>query len=257
MNTDRTPPSRRWRLRRGAGVSAPAARLPGPQVRRGGVRAAAPYLLVLTVLSLVAVTGWVVLGTGVLGVREVRVEGARTLSRTDVAAATEIVRDTPLARLDLGAVAARVRELPPVAQVRVRRSWPHTVVVEVVERTAAVAVPRGDGFLLVDATGVAFRVVPERPVGLLPVELAKPGPADRATRAAITVVRQLPAALRAKVVLVAAPTAEQVELRLAGGRVVFWGDAADGGRKATVATALLTRKGKRIDVSAPGVATVR
>jgi cell division protein FtsQ len=216
-----------------------------------------PLLAVLVAVAALATGGWVVLGTGVLGVRSVRVEGARTLPAADVVAAAAIAPDTPLARLDTAAVTARVAALPAVASATVRRSWPHTVVVAVVERAAVAVVRRDRSFLLLDAAGVPFRRVPARPRGLLALDLRAPGPDDRATRAALAVARTLPPALRAKVATIAAPTPDQVELRLAGGRVVFWGDAADGDRKAVVATALLSRPGRRIDVSAPDLATVR
>jgi cell division protein FtsQ len=48
------------------------------------------------------------------------------------------------------------------------------------------------------------------------------------------------------------PTA--IRLELTGGRVVVWGGADQSDVKARVATALLARPGKTIDVSAPEVA---
>lgn len=247
MQVDRAAPVRRWRLRTAGGP-----RRPGGRLARS-----LPLVAALVVLVLLGVAGWVVLGTGVFGVREVAVLGARTLPAADVVRAAGIARDAPLARVDTDAVAGRVGRLPAVARAEVSVEWPHTVVVTVTERVAAVVVATGRRFRLVDASGVPFATVGARPAGLPLVEVAAPGPADRATRAAVAVARALTPALRAPLQKVVAPTPDQVELRLRGNRVVFWGDAADSARKATIAAALLGRPGRRIDVSAPDLATVR
>lgn len=253
----RAVPARRWRLRReGTAGGRPRVRrtVRSPRSR---LREAAPYLVVLTVVAFVASSGWVVYGTGVLGVRTVRVEGARQVPRAEVLRAVAVRPGTPLARVDVGAVAGRVGRLPAVADVRVERSWPGALVVRVTERVAVLAVAARPGYRLVDREGVPFRHTPTRPAGLPLAELARPGPGDRPTRAVLTVVAALTPPLRSRVDRVRAPTDAQVELRLSDGRAVFWGDAEDSARKAVAAAAVLSRPGRRIDVSAPGLVTIR
>jgi len=191
-------------------------------------------------------------------VRAVQVRGTVTVPADQVRERAAVPIGTPLARVDLAAVRARVAAIPVVESVTVDRSWPGTLTVRVRERAPVAVVPltRG-GFALVDADGVAFRSVAARPPGVPLVVVRSPGRDDRATAAALTVLRSLTPQLRAQLVSVQAPTAEQVTLVLAKGRSVFWGDAGDSDRKAVVATALLRRPGTRIDVSAPGVVTVR
>ena len=257
MNTEPSTPVRRWRLRRGGGAGARATKRYEARTRRRKLRAAAPYLVVLTVVLLVAGAVWAVFGTALLGVRTVEVEGEHTVSSDQVVSAAAIRPDTPLARVDTAAAARGVRRLAPIADVHIVRSWPHTVVLRVTERKPVVAAAlRSGGYTLLDAGGVPFRQTEARP-DLPVVVVANPGPHDRATRAVIAVAESLTTPLREKLDRIIAPTPEQVELRLVGGRSIFWGDADDGARKATVATALLGRPGKRIDVSAPGVATIR
>lgn len=256
-DADGTAPVRRWRLRReGPAGHRPRSR-PSGAARRGRLGDAAPYLVVLTVVAVVAAGGWVVYGTGVLGVRTVRVEGARQVAPAEVLRAAAVRPGTPLARVDVAAVAVRVRRLPSVAEVRVVRSWPGSVVVRVTERVAVLAVPERRGYRLVDAGGVPFRRTATRPAGLPLVVLAHAGPDDRATRAVLTVVAALTPPLRSRLDRIVAPTSAQVELRLSDGRAVFWGDADDSARKAMVAAAVLSRPGRRIDVSAPGLVTIR
>jgi cell division protein FtsQ len=211
----------------------------------------------LVVVILGSGTGWLVYGTGVLDIRSVSVEGSQTVPPEQVLAAAKVPLGTPLARLDTGGIRARVGALRPVAAVEVFRSWPHTVTVRIVERRPVAVVVQNSGYGLLDAEGVLYGSTSARPTGLPFVRLLDPGPGDRATRAVLAVVGVLTPELRHQLVEITAPTAEQVTLVLARGRSVFWGDAQDSSRKATVATALLARPGTRIDVSAADVVTVK
>jgi cell division protein FtsQ len=251
---ERAPTGRRWRLVRGGGL--PAARF-AARPRRRQFRGALPYLVVLVVLAVAAGLGWVVYGSTLFAARTVHVEGVSTISADEVRQVAAVPSDVPLSQLDTHAVARRVRAIPAVAEARVVRSWPSTVTVVVIERVAVAVVPRGGQWMLLDAGGVPYRTLPARPPKLPLLELAKPGPDDRSTAAALSVVLALTDGLRGKLLKVTAPTPAQVTLHLAGGRTVFWGDAEDSARKATVATAILNRPGNRIDVSGPDVVTVR
>lgn len=251
-------PARRWQLRRDAvSTSTRAGGRRALRKGRRGLRAAAPYALVAAVVAVSSVAVWALLGSALLGVRTISVRGERTISVEQVARAAAIPVGTPLARLDTAAAAARVGALPAVASVQVQRAWPNTVVVTVTERQAVAVANRGTGFVLLDAGGHPFRTVTTRPAGLPLVRVAKAKPGDPATLAALTVASALTPSLRELSAVVVALTPQRVEVRLTDKRVVFWGNAADSSRKATIATALLEESGKRIDVSAPDVVTVR
>ncbi|MGH3976448.1 MAG: cell division protein FtsQ/DivIB, partial [Pseudonocardiaceae bacterium] len=99
------------------------------------------------------------------------------------------------------------------------------------------------------------------PPGLPELRVARVGPRDAATVAALTVLTGLPEPLRAQVLSVAAKSPADVVLRLdngrgGNGREVRWGGVEQGDRKAAVLTPLLTQPGKIYDVSSPALPTI-
>ncbi|MFC7548459.1 cell division protein FtsQ/DivIB [Plantactinospora sp. GCM10030261] len=250
--------SRRWRLVRASNAAvSPTARRFMRRARRRRLRAALPWLASAGVVAVLAVAGWIVVGTGAFGVREVRVAGADLLSDVEVRTAAAVPAGVPLARVDLAAVRERVAALPQVDRVTVGREWPHTLRVEIVERTPLLAVPREDGFAVLDAEGVVFQTVRSRPPDVPVARIAQPGPTDPATHAAVTVFGSLTTELRQRTAELTAASPARITLLLTDGRTVVWGDASQGEAKAKVAVALLAGKGDVIDVSAPDVVTIR
>ncbi|MGB3257059.1 MAG: FtsQ-type POTRA domain-containing protein [Ornithinimicrobium sp.] len=80
----------------------------------------------------------------------------------------------PLARVDTEAMSGRVAADSRIKQVTVSRDWPSSVVVEVTMRTpAAVLKQPGQPLRLVDATGVAFEEVSQRPDDLPQIRAAR------------------------------------------------------------------------------------
>jgi cell division protein FtsQ len=231
------------------------------RARRGAVSVSwrRPPLRVLAMVAaglvLLGVMAWIVYGTSVLGVRRIEVNGTTIVDAGRVRAAAAVVIGTPLARVDTDAVAARVGALPPVASVDVSRSWPGTLVIDVTERVPVAVVATPAGFVVVDATGVVFNTVAVAPAGVVTLKVASPGPADPSTVAALHVLAALTPQLRAQLAAISATTPTAIRLELTGGRAVIWGGADQSEVKARVATALLGRPGKTIDVSAPEVAT--
>jgi cell division protein FtsQ len=250
---------RNWRLVRADTDAVPSSvRRFMARARQRRLRAALPWAIAAGVALVVGGLVWIVYGTSVLGVRDVRVVGDQTLSAFDVEQAAAVPMNQPLARVDLGAVRARVQRLAPVDRAIVSRSWPSTVVVEVVERTPVAAVPAGQGqFALIDDEGVAYRTVSKVPAGLPTARLAAPSPRDVNTRAALTVLASLSDELREQLVAISVAAPARIQLELRKGRTVIWGDDTSNDTKSQVATALLKRKGDRIDVSAPAAVTIK
>lgn len=213
-------------------------------------------LTVLSLLLIVAAGSWVLLGTSVLGVRDVQVSGTDRLAPAEVLAAADVRGGTPLARLDITAVAARVRALPEVRAVAVHRSWPGTVQLVVQERTAAAVRASGPSFLLVDRSGVTFATVARRPAGL-PMVSAPVDAGPAALRAAMDVLDALPRSVRPQVRQVRATSPDDVRVELTRGRTVTWGSTDRGRRKAAVLAALVSRPAGVYDVSAPDAPTTR
>ena len=77
------------------------------------------------------------------GVRSVEVRGNHVLAAATIRSAADVPQGHPLVRLDTGAIAARVEQLPGIGTADVSTSFPSTVVITVSERVA-VGVTRVD-----------------------------------------------------------------------------------------------------------------
>jgi cell division protein FtsQ len=118
---------------------------------------------------------------------------------------------------------------------------------------------------LVDAEAVLFDTVTGRPpAGVVPLDVADPGPEDRATRAALSALVALPDDVRGEVSGAEATTPEDVTLTLEDGTTVLWGSDERARDKADALVALLgqLQTGRlepagTIDVSTPAAVVLR
>ncbi|HEU5420294.1 MAG TPA: FtsQ-type POTRA domain-containing protein [Streptosporangiaceae bacterium] len=238
-----------------AAAPAPAAtRAPRGPARRGDPWRTA-FVCVLALAILVGAV-WALLGSSLLVVRNVQVDGSHNVGAARIRAAARIPPGTPMARLDSGAVARRVEQIPQVRSARVSRSWPDTVVITVQARTPALAVRAAGQFELVDVDGVVVRTVSSRPAGM-PVLREPPFQlrGSPAVRAAVLVLNHLPAGIRARVRSVTAdPVTNGVTLSLRGGVTVRWGGPGRPAAKARELQALMRTHSRHYDVSSPQVA---
>lgn len=216
----------------------------------------------MAMLTLAGALVWVLLGSSLFDARSVRVLGARELPADVVRAAAAVQLGTPMMRLDTKAIETRVAAVLRVASARVRCSLDGTVRIEVTERTPVAVVRRGNGVHLVDATGTDYAAMPVGPPDLPELQVARIGPRDAATAAALAVLTELPEWLRVQVRSIAATSPADVVLRLDKGRgsgarrEVRWGGVEEGDRKAAVLGPLLTQPGKIYDVSSPALPTI-
>lgn len=220
--------------------------------RRSRRRAARRGLVALLV---VAGLVWLVGFSSVLDTRSVAVSGTKIITPDEVRRSARVPLGRPLARQDVGAVRDRVAGLPAVESVRVSRSWPHTLSVSVVERKPVLAVASGGGFTLIDSAGVSFQTVSVPPAGVVRTEI------DRTEAALLVQAGQvaagLPEALRKQTRTIRAGSPDSFRLVLDSGLVVTWGTAADSPLKGEITLALLERKPKAVDVSAPHSPAIR
>ncbi|RBY85584.1 cell division protein FtsQ/DivIB [Blastococcus sp. TF02A-30] len=259
---DRTRGARRGADRRGSGSVTP---LPDRRRRRTAhprrrrvVQAAA------AVVGLIAVV-WFLAAGPLLSVRSIQVDGAELLPAELVRETSGIDQGTPLLRVDVDAATARLAELPQVRSVTVTRGWPDRVVITLVERTPLAAVEQDGGRVLVDGSGVLFDTITgQPPAGVVPLEVAEPGPGDEATEAALAAIAALPGDLREQMAGATATGPEDVAFLLLDGTVVRWGSADESDRKAQALAGLVARiesgdlePAGEIDVSAPGAVVLR
>jgi cell division protein FtsQ len=106
----------------------------------------------------VGVGVWIGLHSSVLAVRRVVVRGTGHTDQASVVAAAQLDR-RPMIDVDSASTRRRLMALPWVGQVRVRRHWPTTVTIDIVERvpfaqTATIAGPAA----VVDADGRVLAV---------------------------------------------------------------------------------------------------
>lgn len=221
-----------------------------PHLPTPGRRLVVPLALVLLV---VAGLGWLVLGSSLLAVDRVVVTGTSRVSEADVLAAAGVAPGTALARVDVAGVRHRVGALPPVERVSVDRSWPSTLRLRVVERTAVAGVATAGGVRLVDREGVPFATTAALPAGTVRLQVPSVGPRDPSTRASLAVLAELPAGLRGRLAIVRAATPTAVTLLLRDGRQVVWGAPGRARDKGVEAEALLRLPGDVYDVTSPDV----
>lgn len=215
-----------------------------------------PILYAVLVLAAVGTGVWLVFFSSVVTVRDVSVSGNQTLSSVRVEKVAKAPIGRQLARVDLAAIQARVETLAAVKSVSVSRSWPHTIAIEITERTPVAVVDRGAGLQAVDEDGVLFGSYPRRPDDLPLVHTAADVKSEALAEAA-RVVTSLRPDIAAKVDSVDVETVDRITLRLIGGRTVMWGSSDESAEKAAVLSVLLEQKADQIDVSVPGRPTTR
>jgi cell division protein FtsQ len=211
----------------------------------------------LTTGSVIALS-WVIFFSPLLAVTRIEVAGVTYTSAAAVRNRAQLTPGTPLALVDISAIADTVGRLSPVRAVDVERRPPHTVRIVVHERTPIAVAPRHDGrFVLVDRTGSSIIAVKKRP-DWLPFVKIDPRPRSKpAARSAFSVAAALPHDLTDRVRFISAAQPDTVRLRLRGGATVIWGDPARSGEKARALQALLRTDAKTYDVSSPEVVTTR
>lgn len=216
----------------------------------------------LAMAGIVAGVAWALLGSKLLVVRSVVVTGTHLVPSASVLAVAGVQPGMPMVRVDAAQVAARVDAIRQVQSTQVVKSWPDRVVIEVRERTSALAVAVPGGFDLVDASGVVVRWSASRPHWLpryvsgstMATVAALRG--DPSVGLAAAVLAELPASLRSSVASVSVPDG-QVTVVLADGETVVWGDTSAPGPKAQVLAILMRTGARYYDVSAPGMAMTK
>ncbi len=231
---------------------------PGLQRRRALTRRHRLMLagIAAGIVLLAALIGWLFFASSVFDVTQVQVNGVRLLTQQQVVDAAEVPFGTPIARLDPAQIATRVAAEAQVAQVTVHTSWPHTVMIDVTERTLVVQRAQSGQWQWVDARGVVFHSGATKDSHALVV--STPSASDvRLLSDCATVAASLPSAIASRVQLIAASSPDQITLTLNRSQTVRWGSADQSALKAQVAAALLKTGKSVIDVSSPGQPTTK
>lgn len=208
---------------------------------------------------LLLLVGYVVLYFApLLAVRQVQVSGLRTIGPEIVETRAGVQRGTPLLQVDTHAVARRVAGVPQVDEVTVRRDYPSTLTIEVVERLAVVTVEVDGAMHLVDDSGIDFGegVAPEG----TPVLTLGPAARDRLpqiVRELSTILQEVRTTAGQQVTAIAVGSPADIVLTLADGRTVEWGAAGRDHEKAVALQLVLRQPGQTWNVSNPALPASR
>ncbi len=106
-------------------------KLPSPNMR---------LLKLLIAFLLLIAASLSVYNSGLFTVTQVEVVGARHITAEEMTALAQVPVDTTLLRLDKEPITTRVKENPWVKTVEVKRKFPHTLILDITERTMAAVV---------------------------------------------------------------------------------------------------------------------
>lgn len=215
----------------------------------------------LLVVVLVCVVTWILLGSRLLVVRDIRVTGVERVPAEEVIAAVDVATGTPLLRVDLEESGAGAESLTLVESATVTRGWPATLEVEVVERRPLLAVRAGEEYRLVDGDGVRIEDSPERPDAHPLVRVTGEVEGNDAVRAAADIVERVPDSLIARIHLIDVTEPDMITVEFGDGSLVEWGSPEGTAEKSEILRVLMNehppREGRVYDVSVPDLAIIR
>lgn len=207
----------------------------------------------MVLVAALAVAGWWALWrSDWFLVERVVVEGVEERWEDSVRAAAAVPMSRPLVEVDVDGVQRSVEEVGIVREVRVLRSWPTTITIEVTPRVPVLAAQHvGGDVVIVDEDGVTIETVSAAPEDVPVVRASgESGGSPQAYRSAWRVMSALPEGLLSQVTTATVSSADLVTLEL-GDRTVVWGGPEEAELKASVVEALLGTGADYVDVSAP------
>lgn len=116
---------------------------------------------------------WLGLTSPLLVVRRVDVAGATVRTSDEIRQIGRLTKPVNIFRAPTRQASKLIKALPEVANVRIERHLPATLLVRVTERTPLASVLTADGCWLMDGSGFVYRSVPA-PIPDVPVLMARP-----------------------------------------------------------------------------------
>lgn len=195
--------------------------------------------LVLGLLVLAA-TGWLLGWSPYLRVATISVEGAQTLSRSDVEKASGILIGQPLARISSARVERGFTSIPRIKKFSLIRQWPDSITIRIQERIPLARV----GDRVVDSSGVLFPLAAGEKAPTMDIAASK----NSNIKAWVAIYRQLPN--RSTVTEADLRDMENISFMMSGVHVI-WGSTEESATKIRVLSKLGLDKWASIDLSAP------
>ena len=209
-----------------------------------------PWLIWL--ILVLAVSGWWILYQSKWFIAQgVTVTGNSRLTVEQISAVAAVPIGNSLMSINTAAMTEQLMELPEIKVVTVERGWPHTILIQVTERTPIAVAATLSGFNLIDSEGLNAGRVVAPPPGLLVISAV---PESKAMLGAINTLAAIPA--QWQLIALAASTQDNIVATLASGAVITFGSSERAADKVEVAQALMEKGYSVINVSAPDAATV-
>ncbi len=206
-------------------------------------------IFLLAVFATVIYIGWY---SSLLIVKKVEVRGNQVVSEESILQLAQVQQNIPLLRVDVNQTNQRIMTISQLKNVDVRRGWPSTLVIEVVERTPLAVTDIAEGRYLIDETGVAYQ--PVTPESNLPLIYGS----DEQNRAiGIKAWQSFPTWLQSEVVSTTVENPNTIWFLLTSGRRVDWGNLEKSNEKAAVLKVLRRMASSTYDVSTPEVPVVK
>ena len=120
-------------------------------------------VLVLAPLALVSAGIWVVYFSPFFDVDRIKFSGIANASREEISEIADGFSGEPLASVDIGSASRRIKELPWVKEVNIKRSWwGGDISVSVIERTPVAVQAIAEGYALISRDGKVLENVSQR-----------------------------------------------------------------------------------------------
>ena len=210
----------------------------------------APWLIWL-LLAILATLWWSLYQSKWFVAENIVVTGNSRLATEQIIQAANVPIGNSLMSIDTLGLTSTLLTIPELKAVTVERGWPHTVLINVIERTPIAVAETGSGFNLIDSDGHGAGAVTTPPRGLLIISAQPDSPA---MVGAISALAAIPPEW--KLVGLAALTQDSIVATLRSGAVITFGSGDRAADKVEVAQALIEKGYSVINVSAPDAATV-
>ncbi|MFM9095437.1 MAG: cell division protein FtsQ/DivIB [Actinomycetes bacterium] len=207
------------------------------------------FIFLLAITATIIYIGWY---STLLTVKKIEVRGNQVVSQDSILELAQVAPNIQLLRLNVSQTSQRIKTISQIKSVDVRRGWPETLVIEVVERTPLAVTDIPEGRYLIDESGVAYQPVTFD--ANLPLIF---GSDDQNRAIGIKAWQSFPTWLQAEVVSTTVDNPNSIWFLLTSGRRVDWGNLDKANEKAAVLKVLRRMAASTYDVATPEVPVVK